>query len=177
MSEFRVTGNLGHTSKPILVNQSGFTYLGALVLIVVAGILITGVSKYWSTIAKREREKELFFRGDQIRRAIASYYNNAPSGRSSYYPRRLKDLIKDPRFLGVRRHLRKLYKDPMSQKGEWGLILAKRGGIKGVFSKSKEQPLKVGEFPLGYEDFEKAKGYSDWKFIYEPKPVKASKAK
>ena len=146
----------------------GFTYLSALIVVVISGIALTAASEYWSTIAKREHEKELFFRGDRIRRAIASYYNAAPAGRPKTYPGTLSDLLKDPRSLKTLRYLRKLYRDPMTKDGEWGLILAEGGGIKGVFSKSTQKPLKTGDFPDEYQSFDKAKRYSDWKFVYNP---------
>ncbi len=153
----------------ITKKQGGFTYIGALVLVVVTGIALTGASTYWSTIVKREKEAELLFRGDRIRRAIGSYYERAPSGRPKSYPSSLEDLLKDPRYMTLKRHLRKIYPDPMTEDGKWGLILDSRGGIKGVFSKSKDRPLKTGQFPEEYSHFEKAKTYSDWKFVYVPK--------
>ncbi|OPX40142.1 MAG: type II secretion system protein [Deltaproteobacteria bacterium] len=146
----------------------GFTYLSALIVVIISGIALTGASEYWSTIAKREREQELLFRGDCIRKAIASYYDRVSGGRQHAYPGSLKDLLKDPRSLKLVRHLRKLYPDPMTSDGTWGIVLAQGGGIKGVFSRSAEKPLKVGGFPVDYQAFEKAKKYSDWKFIYNP---------
>ncbi len=152
----------------VLHGNRGFTYLSALIVVVISGIALVGASEYWSTIAKREREKELLFRGDRIRRAIASYYNDVPAGKPKTYPGSLRDLIRDSRFLKVHRHLRKIYRDPMTADGLWGLILADGGGIKGVFSKSTEKPLKTGGFLTEYQSFEKAKTYSGWKFICNP---------
>lgn len=148
--------------------NGGFTYLSALIIVVISGIALTGASEYWSTIAKREREEELMFRGDRIRKAIASYYDRAPAGRAHTYPPALKDLLKDPRSMKTVRHLRKLYRDPMAGDGTWGLVLAEGGGVKGVFSKSEKKPLKAGGFPAEYQVFEKAKTYADWKFTYNP---------
>ncbi|MBW1863002.1 MAG: type II secretion system protein, partial [Deltaproteobacteria bacterium] len=150
----------------VILKPEGFSYISALIFVSVMGISITAASTYWSTIMKREREKELLFRGDQIRRAIESYYTGAPGGGGKKYSRSLKELLKDPRYPAPRRHLRKLYKDPMDVDREWGFIMASGGRIKGVFSKSKEKPLKVGNFPAEYENFEKAKTYSDWKFVH-----------
>ena len=166
----RLTMN-GELRRGVFRNR-GFTYLSALIVVVVSGIALTAASQYWSNIAKREREKELLFRGDQIRRAIASYYNGAPAGQPHAYPGTLKDLLKDPRFLEIHRHLRKFYRDPMTREGIWGLVLAEGGGVKGIFSKSTEKPLKIGGFPTEYQSFEKAKTYSDWKFIYNPQTDK-----
>lgn len=157
----------GERGRKISGNR-GFTYLSALIVVVVSGIALIGASEYWSTITKREREQELLFRGDRIRKAIGSYYEAAPAGRPHTYPGTLQDLLKDPRFMKLVRHLRKVYPDPMTKDGTWGLVLAAGGGIKGVFSKSTEKPLKVGGFPAEYQAFERAKRYSDWKFTYNP---------
>ncbi len=159
------------TVKSSLYCTMGFAYIGALVLVVVSGIALTTASAYWSTIVKREKEEELLFRGDRIRRAIQLYYDNSPNGRFAY-PERLQDLLKDPRFIGVKRYIRKIYKDPMTHEGEWELILDNKGHIKGVYSKSKDKPLKTGGFPQEYSDFEKARSYSDWKFVYIPEAKK-----
>ena len=148
--------------------EPGFTYIGALILVVVTGIALTSASTYWSTKVRREREAELLFRGEQIRKAIGSYYEKAPPGWAKSYPSRLEDLLKDPRYMKVVRHLRRIYRDPMTEDGQWGLVLDSKGRIKGVYSKSKEKPMKIGGFPKGYEGFEKAKTYQDWKFVYKP---------
>lgn len=149
--------------------RSGFTYLSALILVVIAGIALTGASRYWSTMVKRDKEEELLFRGDQFRIAIESYYKGGPSGRAAY-PRELDDLLKDPRYLTARRHLRKMYRDPMTKEGAWGIEKDQHGNILGVFSTSQERPLKTGDFPQVYQTFEKAQAYSDWRFVYTPEP-------
>ena len=142
------------------------------------GISLTAASTYWSTIVKRDKEKELLFRGDQIRRAIESYYTGGPGGRGSQYPRSFDDLLKDPRFPTIKKHLRKTYKDPMTEDGQWGIVMDSGGRIKGVFSKSQDKPLKVGNFPAEYEAFEVAEKYSDWKFTHplEKKSTSAPKS-
>ncbi len=155
--------------------DAGFTYLGALVLVVVTGITLSAAGQYWSTVMTREKEKELLFRGDQICRAIDSYYSATPQGRQPSYPSRLEDLLKDPRYLESRRHLRRLYTDPMTG-GKWGIISDAKGGVKGVFSLNEKAPLKSGGFPTGYESFEGAKAYKDWKFVSNPTPAKTPQA-
>lgn len=159
------------------INKKGFTFLGVLAFLVVTGIALTAASKYWSTVIKREKEEELLFRGDQIKSAIASYYDNTPQGRKPSYPKSLEDLLKDPRFLTLRRHLRKVYKDPITEDGTWGLIRDAKGGIKGVFSRSNLKPIKTGNFSEEYEDFEKAKTYSDWRFVHTKEKGKKPPAK
>lgn len=165
-----------HKSKPefpggfeIAGRMNGFTYICALVFVVIMGIALNTAGSFWSTVMKREREQELLFRGDQIRQAIESYTKQTPGGRKAEYPRSLRDLLKDPRQPAVMRHLRKVFRNPLSPDGNWELILDGKGGIKGVFAKSLDMPLKKAGFPAGYEKFEKAASYSDWKFTPEQK--------
>jgi type II secretory pathway pseudopilin PulG len=153
--------------------EKGFTYPAALLLIIIVSVSLMTVQKQWSTIVKRDREKELFFRASQIITAIESFYQNSPGGKQ-HYPHNLKILLKDNRFPGLKRHLRKEFKDPMTNEGDWGIIYDGKGGIKGVFSKSQKEPIKKGGFPEEHKTFENKKKYSEWKFIYEPKKETAS---
>jgi len=156
------------------VKSAGFTYISVLILVVIAGIALTGASRYWSIAVKRDKEAELLFRGDQIEKAIESYYNSAKGGQQKY-PRTLKDLLKDNRHHIIKKHLRKIYQDPMTKDGEWEKILDSGGGIKGVYSKSTDKPLKTGGFTKEYKDFEDSEKYSDWKFTHLLKTVKGKK--
>ena len=113
-------------------NRSGFSYLGVLILVAVMSVTLLGAGRYWSTIAKREREAELLYKGDQIRNAIAAYYNNPPGGQSKTYPRQFSDLLKDPRYPNLKRYLRKWYSDPMTRDGDWVYVLDASKRIKGV---------------------------------------------
>ncbi len=53
-------------------------------------------------------------------------------------------------------------------KGEWKLIRATDGGIKGVASSSEDKPLKQASFPPGLEGFTGAGTYTAWTFEYVP---------
>ena len=153
--------------------DKGFTYPAALLLIIIVAVSLMVVQKQWSTIVKRDQEKELFFRADQIISAIGAYYQNSPGG-SHPYPRKLKDLLRDNRVPGLKRHLRKLFKDPLTKDGDWGLIYDGKGGIKGIFSRGQGEPVKKGGFSKAFKSFENRKKYSEWKFVYEPKKETAS---
>lgn len=155
------------------MNKNGFTFPIALTMVVITSISIMGVNASWRTTMKREREKELIFRGTRIRNAIASYYHGSPGSHPSY-PRRMEDLLRDPRFPGLKRHLRRLYKDPMTDDGRWGFFLDPSGKIMGVFSKSLEKTVKKSNFPIELNHFEKKEIYRDWKFIYAPNKRKKS---
>jgi hypothetical protein len=60
----------------------------------------------------------------------------------------------------------------MAKKGEeWTLIRSADGGIAGVASQSKREPLKKTNFPKGLEKFENAAGYNEWIFEYTPAAI------
>jgi type II secretory pathway pseudopilin PulG len=162
-----VNMQIGSRSK-----QSGFTYIGILMVMVIAGIGLAGVGIVWHQDAQREREKELLFIGDEYRKAIGSYYESTP-GTTKQYPTTLEDLIIDKRFPAIKRHLRKVYADPMTFGESWELVL-QQGQIVGVHSKSKLEPIKKTGFLPPYETFGEAAEYSDWKFIYTPSSIPLS---
>lgn len=62
----------------------------------------------WSTMAKREREEELIFRGQQYARAITLYQRRFANA----YPANI-DILVEQKFL------RKKFKDPMTADGEF----------------------------------------------------------
>ena len=137
-----------------------------MMVIAIAGIGMAGVGIVWHQDAQREREKELLFIGDEYRKAIGSYYENS-LGTAKQFPTTLEDLIADKRFPNTKRHLRKVYADPMTLGKPWQLIL-QQGQIIGVYSASKQTPIKKVGFQPPYETFGEAAEYSDWKFIYSP---------
>ena len=97
-------------------SHKGFSYIGVLLAVAIAGIAMTAANRYWSTVIQREREVELLFRGDQIRQGIEAYYENPPEGQNKQYPRIIENLLKDPRYPQTRRHLRRWYQDPFTGK-------------------------------------------------------------
>ena len=155
------------------LGEGGFTYLAALFAIVVMGLALSATGQVWSTVAQREKEKELLFRGAQIRAAIAMYFEGSPGIKR--YPRELEALVKDPRQPTVRRYLRKVYSDPMTREGDWELIKEKDGSIVGVRSASTDEPFKKSGFPEELAEFEGSSSYRDWEFAYRPE--KKSKGK
>jgi len=146
---------------PILKNSKGFTFMLAMATVVILGILLGVTGQSWRMIMKREKEKELLFRGSQIKEAIESY-----RGQKVVVPLNdLNDLVKF-RIANVR-HLRRLYADPMT-KADWRLI-KDQYGIKGVASTSDEAPLKVSFSNISsLSSFTGKKKYSEWEFLCAP---------
>ena len=143
--------------------NAGFTYIGLLVLIAMMGFALTVVSDVWLTTQKREKEAELLYVGDQIRVALGFYFASSPGGLR--LPRTLEDLTRDPRYPGVRRYLRKVYRDPITGRAEWGLLKGPGDVIIGVYSLSEDEPFKQTGFSLADRAFEGKKKYSEWVFI------------
>ncbi len=156
----------GGSARPRVSPEGGFTFVSVLFAVTVMGIALLAASRVWTSMAAGEKEAELLFRGDQIRRAIGRYYEASPGAKS--YPPELQSLIKDPRFPAARRHLRRIYDDPFTGKPDWELIKAPGGGIMGVRSASALEPRKKRNFPLVYSEFEDRTSYGDWLFVYTP---------
>jgi type II secretory pathway pseudopilin PulG len=154
--------------------QGGFTYAALLLAVAVIGIGLATAGQSWSTAAQREREAELLFIGGEFRDAIRAYYFASPGAQR--YPRRLDELLEDERFPSVRRHLRRVYRDPMTGKRDWVLIEAPGGGIMGVHSRSRGGALKTANFSDANRDLEGKASYADWKFVFQPAPVTESPA-
>ena len=115
---------------------------------------------------QRERERELLFIGNQFREAIASYAAATPGG-VSQFPKTFSDLLEDKRFPNIRRHLRRVYADPMTGAPDWTLLM-EQGAIVGVASRSTRLPLKRGNFASSDREFANAASYADWKFLTGP---------
>lgn len=143
---------------------SGFTYIGVLVGVGIMGIGLAALGTVWQTAAQREKERQLLFVGSEFRRAIQSYFEGSPGDRR--FPEKFDELLLDRRFPAVRRHLRRIYHDPMTGSADWGLVLGPGNRIMGVFSRSTGRPLKSAGFGSGQEDFMGATTYADWRFVY-----------
>lgn len=145
----------------------GFTYIALLFIVALMGAALVGIGQIWHVQVQRDKEAELLFVGNQFRRAISLYYERAPGG-ARQYPKQLQDLLQDPRYPNVQRHLRKLYVDPMTRKAEWGLVRAPDGSIIGVYSLSEDMPLKTAGFTGQDAGFVDSVSYREWKFAYLP---------
>jgi type II secretory pathway pseudopilin PulG len=124
--------------------QAGFTYIGLLIAVVFFGLGSVGAARLLASTERVEREAELLFVGHQFRQAIQSYLQAGPN--AGKYPATLDDLLLDPRYPTPRRHLRRVFVDPITGSTDWGLVLAPEGGIMGVHSLSEREPLKRANF-------------------------------
>jgi hypothetical protein len=178
-------------TKNPLKSSAGFTYIAAIVMVVIAGIMLSQAAQYWTTRMQRERESELIYRGTQIRDAMRRWYNVrvvegklvpalAPGG-GPLQPRanltELKTLLDGNETAAKTHFLRPSnmkVRDPLTGKElDWQLYKAAGAEkVTGVFIKSEGAPLKQDNFPfdLHPDDFKAKKKYSEWIFIYDRIP-------
>jgi type II secretory pathway pseudopilin PulG len=145
--------------------QSGFAFLSLMLAIVVIGIVATSSLQWGSAYGQRDAEAQLLFVGEEMQQALARYANATPVGLPRS-PASLQELVRDPRYPGVVRHLRQIYVDPFTGNADWAVIQDPFGRIVAVHSRSKLKPLKTTgfELPLGHLQDRKAKAYDEWLF-------------
>ena len=135
---------------------------GLLVAIALLSLALSVVLPSWKTLAQREKEEELIWRGQQYDRAIQLYRKkNAAPGAPSV------DKLVEGRFL------RKKYKDPITNADFEVIGVSQAGNAPGV-----QQPQRgFGQLVGGVRSKSKAKSlrvlngrtvYSDWQFTYVP---------
>jgi type II secretory pathway pseudopilin PulG len=126
--------------------RRGFTYLLLLFVVAATGVGAATLGTRWQTLAQRERETELVFRGLQLRAALQRYHDQTPDGQPKR-PQQLEDLLQDTRG-GPQRHLlRQLYNDPFTGRPDWVLLRDAEGGIVGVHSRSTTPTLRRHGLP------------------------------
>ena len=161
------------------IHSAGFTYLGLLMLLAVIALVGAAGVKLGVLSHRRVAEQALLETGAAFGAALRSYARATPRGQSEA-PRTLQDLLKDPRFPGVVRHLRRIFADPLTGKEEWGLVQGDQDeGIVAVYSLSQGRPIKLANFDARFIDFEGKRSYSEWKFTRpeEPDPKGSGLAK
>lgn len=145
------------------VHARGAALLVVMVVVVLLSLATLVPLRNEQQAMQRERERELLFIGEQFRQALASYAAASPVG-TRKTPGSWADLLEDKRFPNARRHLRRVYSDPMTGQADWSL-LRQNGGIVGVASSSARAPLKRSGFAAVEPQFVDAASYADWKFV------------
>jgi type II secretory pathway pseudopilin PulG len=148
----------------VKTRQQGFTYLSLVILLAIIGLVGAAALKVEALMARAAAEEELLETGAAFSAALDSYAAATPQGKPTQPPT-LQDLLKDTRFPTIRRHLRKVFIDPISGKAEWGITyIGDKTGIVGIYSLSQAQPLKLANFDDRFQNFENKQHYAEWKF-------------
>jgi type II secretory pathway pseudopilin PulG len=144
--------------------EGGFTYVGLIVLVAIIGLVGAATLKVDALLRRAAAEQELLEIGAAFSQALKSYAEATPRGQPTYPPT-LQELLKDPRSPAIRRHLRKIFVDPITGKAEWGIVHAGNDtGVLAVYSLSNAKPLKVANFDARFANLENRERISDWKF-------------
>lgn len=157
MARSTAAGEPGMAWRP---RQRGMTYLVLLWWVAISSVMLAALGQGWSVAARREREIDMVFRGEQIRRAIEAYAKVPVAQGESPWPKHLDDLLADERQGRLVRHLRKVQPDPITGR-DW--VLIKQGeGIVGVYSASLAEPLAPPEGVTSYAAWQfKAEGVGE----------------
>jgi type II secretory pathway pseudopilin PulG len=155
--------------------EDGFTYVGLIVLVTIIGLVGAATLKADALLRRAAAEEELLEIGAAFSAALTSYAEATPRGQPQQPPS-LEELLRDPRFPGTRRHLRKIFVDPITGKAEWGIVWLNKGGGTGfggngggtgvlaVYSLSQSKPLKQANFDGRFQSLENREHIADWKF-------------
>jgi hypothetical protein len=107
--------------RPKRDGQRGFAYMMALVAIMMMVASTLAIFELGATQARRNREAEMIWRGNQYKRAIRLYYH-----KTGKYPQTVDDLVKG---LPQLHFLRQQYKDPTNKSdGAWRFIYVNAAG-------------------------------------------------
>lgn len=145
--------------------ENGFTYLGLIIFVAIIGMVGAATLKVGSLLQRAAAEEALLDIGAAYIAALDSYAAATPRG-ASPVPPSLQELLKDPRSLAVRRHLRKIYVDPLTGKAEWGIVHPDGGvtGVAAIHSLSDARPLKIANFDRRFRGLENREKISEWRF-------------
>ncbi len=173
-----------------LSNQGGFTYILALTIIMIMGVMLGMVGQSWKTLKQRELEDEMIYRGDQVAEIIYQkllcntqanlaqsavtpflWTINSPNGTV------LDDLIigKEERCTNTPSKKFRLRVsatlDPLTNK-QWQIVkpVGDPTRFAGVMSESTVEPFRKS-FASLYDSklLDDKKQYSDWQFTSELK--------
>jgi type II secretory pathway pseudopilin PulG len=124
-------------------SERGYTLVAVVIGIAILTILTAAVAPAVSLIMQRDREEELIFRGRQYVRAIVIFQK-----RYGRMPTSLKEL-----YTNRPRTIRKLFKEPICNCDDWGLIIQgtpdATGGTGATGPPSRNPPITPGPQPFG----------------------------
>ena len=114
--------------------KEGYVLIILLVAIFVMSIGLLVAIPIWETQIQREKEEELIFRGKQYVEAIRLFQTKHPGS----FPKSFDELIEE-------KCIRKLFTDPMTQDGEWNIILPYQRGATGRVRAPDQRQRRRGQ--------------------------------
>jgi type II secretory pathway pseudopilin PulG len=119
-------------------NERGYAMAALLVAMSIMAVMMTVVMPVWNQAARREKEEELIFRGNQYARAIGLFQKKFANA----YPPNIEVLV-DQKFL------RKKFKDPITNDDFAPLAAGQAPGVAGQPAQSGAQPSGRGQSTPG----------------------------
>jgi len=92
--------------------KEGYILIILMVAVFIMAIGFLLATPIWKTQIQREKEEELIFRGKQYVEAVRLFQIKYPGS----FAKTFEELLEE-------KCLRKMYKDPMTENGEWNIIL------------------------------------------------------
>lgn len=157
----------------VFKKKAGYSLIIAIIAVNVFAVLTLMARSMWEAEIARDLEEELIFRGRQYVTAIEMY----KAKHTNLFPQDLE-------ILYAEKFLRKLYPDPMTESGEWNIVMqGTTGGKKSLLVVppellgkylSKGQIIGVASTSAGegYREYRKKKRYSEWAFYVGEDPEK-----
>jgi type II secretory pathway pseudopilin PulG len=173
----------------IIMNQDGFTYILALTVVMIMGIMLGMVGQSWKIIKQRELEDEMIFRGDQVAELIYQDLLCKNAGQAQNTVNQflwpvdssngtiLDDLINGKEEKCTNGSIKKLRlrvsaaMDPATN-SRWHLVrpVGDNTRFAGVASGSDKEPLRKSfESIYDSKQLDEKKQYSEWLFTWELK--------
>lgn len=145
--------------------QAGFTYLALVILLAIIALVGAALLRIDALEQRARAEQDLLEIGAAFSAALDSYAAATPPG-ALPHPPTLQELLRDPRSPTPRRHLRRIFVDPITGKTEWGIVHLGDAdqGIVAIHSLSDAAPLKVANFEPRFASFEGKTRLSQWLF-------------
>jgi len=158
--------------------DKGYVLIILMMVVLVLSVGLTVAVPFYQTELQREKEEELIFRGKQYVEAVRLFQTMAPGT----FPSSLKELEEN-------RCIRRLYKDPMTDKGEWNVVLplgqpgqsGSRGAQKILVAPESALPSIQDPMILGvvssstqksFKRYYDQDSYDKWLFYYGQDPGK-----
>jgi type II secretory pathway pseudopilin PulG len=151
--------------------QCGFTFVALVVALAIFGVGLAQIGPLLADQAQREREVELIRIGDEVVHAIRAYHLATP-GPVKRLPGDWSDLLEDRRTVQLRRHLRRLPRDPMTGTQEWTIVRDASGSMLGIRSRSDKRPFRAPTVEADGKPIPTGERYSEWIFAYEPTVIR-----
>ena len=157
----------------VFKGKAGYSLLIAIIAVNVFAVLLMKARTMWETELARDLEEELIFRARQYVTAIEFYKQK----HSNLFPQ-------DFDILFTENFLRKQYPDPMTEEGEWQIVMqSTTAGKKSLLivppdqldaylSKAQIVGVATASCEEGFREYRKKKRYCEWAFYVGEDPSK-----